>query len=95
MATVVRGSFEWDDAKAAANLTKHGVSFEEAATVFADDSALFLEDLVHEERFNVIGLSQAADVLFVVCIERGERDRIVSARPATAREERLYANPNE
>jgi uncharacterized protein len=91
VATVVRGDFEWDDAKAAANLAKHGVTFDEAETVFADSAALFLEDPLHSDRFHVIGMSGQARVLFVVHVERGQRERIISARLATAAEEALYA----
>jgi uncharacterized protein len=88
--TVVQGDFEWDDAKAESNLAKHGVSFEEAATVFADGAAIFLDDPRNVDRFIVIGMSAAPRVLFVVHVIRGERERIISARPATASEERYY-----
>jgi uncharacterized DUF497 family protein len=88
---VVQGDFEWDGDKAESNRAKHGVSFEEAATVFADGAAVFIEDSTHADRFIVIGMSAAPRVLFVVHVIRGERERIVSARPATATEERLYA----
>lgn len=90
MATVVQGDFEWDDAKAESNLAKHGVSFEEAATVFADGSTVFLDDPTRPDQFIVIGLSATPRVLFVVHIIRGERERIISARLATTAEERLY-----
>jgi uncharacterized protein len=90
VATVVQGDFEWDSAKAEANLAKHGVSFEEAATVFADGAAVFLDDPTDADRFIVIGMSATPRVLFVVHVIRAERERIISARPATAAEERLY-----
>jgi uncharacterized protein len=57
MATVVDGDFEWDDAKARSNLAKHGVSFPEAATVFADPSAVYLDDGSDTSRMVVIGTS--------------------------------------
>jgi uncharacterized DUF497 family protein len=90
MPTVVEGSFEWDSEKAAANLIKHGVSFPEAATVFADPLAVYLDDGSGEGRMVVIGTSLRQRVLYVVHVERGERDRIVSARPATAAERAVY-----
>jgi uncharacterized DUF497 family protein len=57
MATVVDGDFEWEDAKADANLAKHGVSFAEAATVFADPYAIYLDDGSGTHRMVVIGTS--------------------------------------
>jgi len=91
VATVVQGDFEWDDAKAGANLAKHGVSFEEAATVFADGAAVFLDDPSDPARFIVIGMSTTPRVLFVVHVIHGERERIISARAATTIEERIYS----
>lgn len=85
--------FEWDDAKAAANLRKHGVSFEEAAEVFYDPYALDDRDAEHsydEERVFVIGYS-AVRMLYVVFVER--RDdviRIISARLPTPAERKAY-----
>ena len=82
-------TFEWDARKAAANHAKHRVSFEEAATVFADPQARIFDDPDHsavEARFLIVGLSHARRVLLVVPVERGERIRIVSARVATKRE---------
>jgi len=64
--------FDWDPTKAAANLRKHGVSFDEARTVFEDDEALVLPDPEHsvgEERFALLGLSSALRVLIVVHCE--------------------------
>lgn len=57
MATVVEGDFEWDEAKARANVDKHGVSFAEGATVFADPNAVYLDDGSGTERMVVIGTS--------------------------------------
>jgi uncharacterized protein len=85
--------FEWDDEKAASNLSKHGISFFEAATVFRDNFGLLKRDLVHsgeEERFLLIGTSLERRIVSVVHVERGERFRIISTRPATPRERRDY-----
>jgi uncharacterized protein len=87
--------FEWDPRKAAANLKKHRVSFEEAETAFLDEEALVIEDPDHseaEDRFMLLGLSAGFRVLFVChCIrERGSVIRIISARRASQREQRQY-----
>jgi uncharacterized protein len=93
-AVVVFGDFEWDDAKEAANITKHGVSFKEAASAFADKNYLLLEDPQgHHDRFVMLGVSSKPRVLFIVHIEiahKIKRTRIISAREATKREARLY-----
>jgi hypothetical protein len=87
--------FEWDPAKAAENLRKHGVSFEEAQAVFADERALLLDDPGHsegEDRFVLLGLSAAGRLLVVVHCYR-EADaviRIISARKATRSERASY-----
>ncbi len=82
---------EWDTDKADRNARKHGVSFEEAATVFADPLALVVEDESRPENARIIGESLAARILLVVFIERG-RDvvRLISARRATRHERRRY-----
>jgi uncharacterized protein len=90
MATVVEGDFEWDSAKAASNITKHGVSFFEAATVFADPSAVYLDDGSGTGVLVVIGTSLRERLLYVVHVQRGERDRIISARPAESGERAVY-----
>jgi uncharacterized protein len=90
MPTVLDGDFEWDSAKAEANLLKHGISFPEAATVFADPFAVYIDNGSEDGRMVVIGTSLRERVLFVVHVERGERDRIVSARRATAAERDVY-----
>ena len=88
--------FEWDPAKAAANLRKHGVSFAEAETAFYDDYARVLPDPEHstdeEDRFLLLGVSGALRVLVVVhCIrEAGSVIRLISARRATRRERAQY-----
>ncbi len=92
MTRVIRGSYEWDADKAATNLQKHGVSFEEAVTVLADPNvAIIGAGNEHgENRCAAIGFSFAARLLCVVHVEREPRDRIVSARRATAEEEQTY-----
>lgn len=85
--------FEWDPAKAAANLAKHGVSFEEAATVFRDTLSLTGSDPDHsvdEERFVIFGLSANARLLVVSHAERDDTIRIISARTADSRERTIY-----
>jgi len=87
--------FEWDPRKDAENQRKHGVSFEEARTVFADEYALLLDDPDHsggEERFILLGLSAAFRVLVVVHTYRAHDDiiRIISARKATKVERQQY-----
>lgn len=82
-------TFEWDTAKAAGNRTKHGVGFEEAATVFLDPLARIFDEpdqAQAEDRFLIVGYSEARRLLFVVHVERGDRLRILSARVATRRE---------
>ena len=90
MPTVVEGDFEWDSVKAASNLVKHGVSFAEAATVFADPLAVYLDDGSGIGRMVVVGTSLRERLLYVVYVERGERDRIISSRPATVAERTVY-----
>lgn len=90
MATTIEGDFEWDEDKANANLVKHGVSFAEAATVFADPLAVYLDDGSGTERMVVVGMSLRDRVLYVVHAERKTRDRIISARPATRAERQVY-----
>jgi uncharacterized DUF497 family protein len=90
MTTIIEGDFEWDEEKSTSNLVKHGVSFPEAATVFADPLAVYLDDGSGTERMVVIGMSLRNRVLFVVHVERGRRDRIISARPANRAERAVY-----
>jgi uncharacterized protein len=92
-ATGAEMRFEWDPEKAATNLRKHGVSFQEATTVFQDDLSLTGGDPDHsldEERFVTFGVSSAGRLLVVAHTERGDRIRIVSARSATRSERTLY-----
>jgi uncharacterized DUF497 family protein len=90
MATVISGDFEWDDAKAATNLAKHGVAFDEAVTVFDDPDALDMPDLLDPTRLVLIGESRRLRVLFVVHAERGDRVRLISARRASPAQRRVY-----
>ena len=87
-------NFEWHLPKAVSNLQKHGVSFEEAQTVFADRNQLYLSDDAHshgELRYFCIGFSAQGRLLTVVCTERpNETIRIISARLATRHEAEQY-----
>ena len=89
--------FEWDPAKAASNLRKHRVSFDEAVTVFADNLLLSMQDDEHdfEQRWISLGRSSEEQLLVVVHTYRELDDnattvRIISVRPATPRERRRY-----
>jgi uncharacterized protein len=85
--------FEWDPKKAEANVRKHGVTFEEACTVFADPLSLLMSDPDHsieEARFIVLGASERSRLLVVAFAERPPRTRLISSRRATPRERRLY-----
>jgi len=87
--------FEWDDRKAANNLQKHGVSFDEAVSVFGDTLALTFSDIDHaevEERSRTYGLSNKERLLVVVHTERRNSIRIISARKATRYEKGIYEN---
>jgi uncharacterized DUF497 family protein len=85
--------FEWHSEKAKSNLAKHGVSFDEASTVFQDPLSITIGDPLHsddEDRFVQIGHSCNNRLLVVVHADRGGRARIISARLATRRERRNY-----
>ena len=85
--------FEWDPNKATTNLTDHGVSFDEAVTAFEDPLSLTIEDAYHsehEERYILLGRSRNNRLLVIVHAERGDRIRLISARPATRHERRNY-----
>jgi uncharacterized DUF497 family protein len=85
--------FEWDASKAASNLEKHGVSFEEAKTVFDSPIAIIFEDEAHsiyEQREIIIGYSRQDRLLLVSFTERSNTIRIISARPATRKERQDY-----
>jgi uncharacterized DUF497 family protein len=85
--------FEWDPEKASDNLSKHGVSFEEAATVFRDPLSATGPDPDHsvgEERFVTFGVSTTGRLLVVGHTEHGDIIRIITARPAVPGERKLY-----
>jgi uncharacterized DUF497 family protein len=85
--------FEWDPAKAASNLEDHGVSFEEAATVFDDPLSLTVYDPDHSEdeaRFVTIGQSKQRTLLVVCHCDRENRIRIINSRFPSSRERRTY-----
>ncbi len=83
--------FTWDPKKAASNLKKHGVSFLEAASVFADPLAAMLEDALDPERAILVGQSEKGRILLAVFIEQSEDTiRIISARRATSHERKRY-----
>ncbi len=89
--------FTWDPGKAQANEQKHGVSFEEATTVFVDEEALLIEDPEHsidEDRFLLLGLSSQIRLLTVChCVRENESlVRLISARKATKREQKHYVS---
>lgn len=88
-------TFEWDENKEAANRKKHGVSFQEAQSVFYDDFAVQFfdeEHSSHEQRFLMLGMSTGARLLLVCHCERSEGNiiRIISARKATKNESKFY-----
>jgi len=86
-------AFEWDPSKAAANVRKHGVTFDEASTVFGDPLASVFADPDHslaEERLVLVGRSHRDRVLVVMFTERPPRVRLISARPATRPEREAY-----
>jgi uncharacterized protein len=86
-------TFEWDEAKGAANLRKHDVSFEEAKTVFNDPLLLTFPDSGHsieEQRYISLGFSFKGLLLIVVHTERDDNIRIISCRKATIREQIVY-----
>ena len=85
--------FEWDRSKAAANLAKHDVSFEEAKTVFTDPLYVDFYDPVHsdnEERYFIVGRSNRERLLIVSYTERGNSIRLISARVVTLSEKEAY-----
>ncbi|MCX7047519.1 MAG: BrnT family toxin [Candidatus Sumerlaeota bacterium] len=85
--------FEWDPRKASANMRKHGVSFEEATSVFGDPLAITFADPDHsieEERRLTFGYSRVNRLLLVSHCERANRTRIISARPTAPHERSIY-----
>jgi len=89
----MRLAFEWDSRKARSNLAKHGVGFEEGSTIFGDPLSLTIPDpdhSLHEERYITMGTAFTGKLLVVVHTERGDNIRIISARPASRRERKVY-----
>jgi uncharacterized DUF497 family protein len=89
--------FEWDPEKAAANVRRRRVSFNEAATVLEDPLSTTFPDEAHSEgemRFVTVGVSQRGRLLVVAHTERNETIRIISARRATRREREFYEQGN-
>lgn len=87
--------FEWDLAKARHNLAKHGVSFESASTAFGDPLSFTVFDSEHsdeEDRFALLGSTHSGRLVVVIHVYDSEIVRIISARLATKRERRTYAN---
>jgi uncharacterized DUF497 family protein len=85
--------FEWESKKAGTNARKHGVTFQEAATVFGDPLAITFEDPDHskeENRYITFGLSIRKRLLVVSHTERSDRTRIISARPMDRKEREIY-----
>ncbi|MDP9206464.1 MAG: BrnT family toxin [Gemmatimonadota bacterium] len=86
-------TFEWDPAKAARNYATHGVTFDEASTVFRDPLGRIVDDPRHsrgEDRFVIIGSSKRSRLIAVMFTERRERIRLISARLVTRAERRNY-----
>jgi len=86
-------NFEWDNNKASSNEQKHGVSFEEASTIFSDSLSITIPDPLHpetEERFAILGLSEKNRLLVVIHTDTGVTIRLISARLATAHERKRY-----
>lgn len=90
MTTVVHGDFEWDDVKAASNLARHRVAFEEAVLAMKDPLSLDFEDLVDPANLVTLAATPEGRILYIVSTERDDRLRIISARDATSHERRRY-----
>ena len=87
--------FEWDQFKSRQNMKKHGISFREGATAFADKLSYTISDPEHsigEHRFLLLGRSYSGNLLVIAHTERGDRIRIINVRRATRRERELYEN---
>jgi len=90
--------FTWDKNKAEFNIRKHGITFEEATTVFTDPLSLTIDDPLHsfdEERAVIIGQSFRDRLLVVVHTDMGDTVRIISARPAIKKERNDYESKSE
>lgn len=85
--------FEWDTAKATSNLIKHGISFDEACSTFADEKSFTIDDPIHsteEVRLILLGQSSQKRILVIAHTHRGTKLRIISARLASKKERTLY-----
>lgn len=94
---LLKVNFEWDPQKAERNQLKHGVSFREAASIFADPLSITYDDPVHsgnEHRFITVGMSYKGRVLLAAHVDRRDRVRIISARQTTRRERKHYEEEN-
>jgi uncharacterized DUF497 family protein len=90
-------TFEWDEAKDLSNQRKHGVSFEEAKSVFNDPRSITIADEQHsdeEDRYIDIGISSRGRLIVVSYTERGQNIRIISCRKATKSEQKTYEQEN-
>lgn len=90
-------SFEWNHEKAVGNIQKHGISFDEACTVFSDTLSLTIHDPLHsseEDRFTIVGVSVNNRILTIIHTYRKSNIRIITARKAT-KKERLYYENND
>jgi uncharacterized DUF497 family protein len=90
VATQRYGDLEWDEKKAQTNIFKHGVSFEEAVTAFADPMAVDAPDRYMPGRFVLIGSSARSRIVFVIYEERTDNIRLISARKASPTQRRQY-----
>ncbi|MGI5106792.1 BrnT family toxin [Treponema socranskii] len=92
--TVTKGRFEWDSEKDRINKEKHGLTFEEASEIFKDPNSIEFYDnknsMIDEDRYIVLGDIESAIICVVVYVDRREKIRIVSARPAVSKEEIKY-----
>ncbi len=94
----MKPNFEWDEFRAAKNPRKHGISFQEAASIFLDEFSLTFPDIAHsarEERFIEIGCSTSGQILVVVYTERRNNIRIISCRKATTVERKIYETQSD
>lgn len=90
--------FEWDDGNDVKNYTKHGVSCQEAESVFQDSSRVDFADPLHsasETRYVTLGRSSRPRILFVAWTRRSTRIRVISTRPASRKERQVYAEKNQ
>lgn len=90
-------TFEWDSEKARSNLRRHGISFEEASSVFGDPLSITIGDTLHstqEQRFITMGESALKKLIIVSHVDRGDNIRILSARLATKKERKQYEQSN-